>query len=197
MLLRRSPPSAGPTSNRFGSDGFSAWEFLVIAMILAVVVAIGAPTLHQTSAKAVLGGNVYTLASLVEEEMLHGWDNAYRQAGEGSPDIYLSNRLEHLLGLTRGAARYTNAQADGSRADVVLNSRAIPSALSSASPAVFITDNPASNYEVFDAQPYEISRRFLAGSMVVQFNTAYRSVEVFYVDEDGKKSADVTRFPTG
>jgi type II secretory pathway pseudopilin PulG len=198
MLRRRPPPSPDPTSNRFlGSDGFSVLELLVIAAIFAVVVAIGVPTLHRTSAKAVLAGNVYALASLVEEEMLQGWDNAYHQTGEGSPDRYLSNRLEYLLGLAQGAARYTNPQADGSRDDVVLNSRAIPAGPSSASPAVFITDNPACDYEVFDAQPYDTSRRFLAGSMVVQFSTAYQSVEVFYVDKDGKKSADVTRFPTG
>ena len=90
-----------------------------------------------------------------------------------------------------------NPQADDSPADVVLNSRAIPADPSSASPAVFITDNAATRYEVFDAQAYETSRRFLAGSLVVQFNTAHQSVDVFYVDKDGKKSADVTRFPTG
>lgn len=195
---RLPPPGPDRTSNGFlRSDGFSALELLVIIAIFAVVAAIGVPTLHRTSAKAVLAGNVYTLASLVEEEMLEGWDSAYHQAGEGSADRYLSNRLEYQLGLTRGAARYTNPQADGSRADVVLNSRAIPAGFSSASPAVFITDNAASRYEVFDAQPYETSRRFLAGSMVVQFNTVYQSVDVFYVDKDGKKSADMVRFPTG
>ena len=153
--------------------------------------------LCEAERQAVLAGNVHTLASLVEEEMLQGRDTAYHQAGEGSPDRYLSNRLEYELGLTRGAARYTNPQADGSRADVVLNSRAIPAGFSSASPAVFITDNTAARYDVFDTQPYQTSRRFLAGSMVVQFNSAYQSVDVFYVDKDGKKSADVTRFPTG
>jgi len=136
------------------------------------------------------------LASLVEEEMLQGWDTAYQQTGEGSPDGYLSNRLEYLLGLAQGAARFTNPQADGSRADVVLNSRAIPAGPSSAFPAVFITDNPASDYEVFDTQPYQTSRRFLAGSMVVQFNSTHQLVDVFYVDKDGKKSAEVTRFPS-
>lgn len=198
MLRRRPPPSPDPTSNRLlGSNGFGVLELLVIIAIVAVVVAIGVPTLHRTSAKAVLGGNVYNLASLVEEEMLRGWDNAYHQTGEGSPERYLSNRLEHLLGLTRGKARYTNPQADGSRADVVLNSRAIPADRSSAFPAVFITDNSASSYEVFDTQSYDVSRQFLAGSMMVQFNTAYQSVDVFYVDKDGKKSADVTRLPAG
>ena len=172
MLQRLRRLGLERSSNRFlGSDGFSALELLVIIAIFAVVVAVGIPTLHRTSAKAVLGGNVYNLASLVEEEMLHGWDSTYRPTGEGSPDRYLSNRLEYDLGLAQGASRYTNPQADDSPADVVLNSRAIPADRSSASPAVFITDNSATRYEVFDTQAYETSRRFLAGSLVVQFNT--------------------------
>jgi len=198
LLLRLRRLGLGHIPHRFSRlDGFSALELLVIIAIFAVVVAVGIPTLHRTSAKAVLGGNVYTLASLVEEEMLHGWDSTYRPSGEGSPDRYLSNRLEYQLGLAQGAARYRNPQADDSRADVVLNSRVIPSGPSSASPAVFITDNSATRYEVFDTQAYEPSRQSLAGSLMVQFNTVRQSVDVFYVDKDGKKSADVTRFPTG
>ncbi len=195
-LSRLLPHSPGRPPNRFfRPDGFSALELLVIIAIVAVVAAIGLPTLHRTSAEAVLAGNVYTLASLVEEEMLRGWDTAYHPTGEGSPDRYLSNRLEYDLGLAQGASRYANPQAGGSRGDVVLNSRAIPAERSSASPAVFITDNSASRYDVFDTQPYEVSRRFLAGSLMVQFNTVYQSVDVFYVDKDGRKSADVTRLP--
>jgi hypothetical protein len=33
--------------------------------------------------------------------------------------------------------------------------------------------------------------------MVVQFNSALRSVDVFFVDQDGEKSADVARFLMG
>lgn len=198
LLRSLRPGSLDFPPNRFlRPDGFSALELLVIIAIFAVVAAVGIPTLHRASANAVLGGNVYNLAGLVEEEMLHGWDSTYRPTGEGSPDRYLSNRLEHDLGLAQGASRYRNPQADDSPADVVLNSRAIPADSSSASPAVFITDNAATRYEVFDAQAYETSRRFLAGSLVVQFNTVYRSVDVFYVDKDGERSAEVTRFPTG
>ncbi|MHB0979053.1 MAG: hypothetical protein ACYC5Q_03070 [Thermoleophilia bacterium] len=172
-------------------------EVLVIVAIIAVVAAIGVPTLHHSSVNAVLDGNVRNLAALVEEEMLQGFDGTYHQTGEGSPDKFLSNRPEFVLGQAEGAARYVNPEADGVPADVVLSSASVPADGASASPAVFITGNPACVYEAFDSQPYETGRQFLAGSLVVQFNTTLRSVDVFFVDQKGKKSADVVRFLTG
>ena len=62
-------------------------------------------------------------------------------------------------------------------------------------PAVFITNNPSSGYEVFDSQPYETSRQLLIGSLVVHFNTAGRSVDVFFVGQNGRKSVQVIRLP--
>ncbi len=198
MLFRQLQRGPDCSPKRFfRPDGFGALELLVIIAIVAVVVVLGVPTLHSASAKAVLAANAGNLASLVEEEMLYGWDSEYHPTDEGSPDRYLSNRLERDLGLAQGAARYTNPQADASRADVVLNSRAIPADRSSASPAVLISDNSVVGYEMFNAQPYAMNREFLAGSLVVHFNTAYQSVDVFYVDRDGKKSADMVRFSTG
>lgn len=197
-LLRSAAPGLGFSPVRFfGNDGFSVLEILVIVAIIAAVAGIGVPTLHHTSVNAVLDGNVRNLAALVEEEMLQGFDSTYRQAGEGSPEKYLSNRLEYVLGQAQGAARYVNPQADGSAADVVLNSESIPPSGSPAPPAVFITGNPSWSYEAFDAQPLQTGRQLLVGSMVVQFNSALRSVDVFFVDQDGEKSADVAGFLTG
>lgn len=178
-------------------DGFSILEVLVIILIVSVIAAIGVPTLHRTGVNAVLDGNVRNLASLVEEEMLQGLDNTYRQTGEGSPKQYLSSSLEHVLGQAVGAARYSNPQAETPPADAILNSASVPADASSASPAVFITDNPECRYEVFDAHPDDADRKRLAGSLVVQFNSVVRSVDVFYVDQSGNKSADMSRFPTG
>jgi len=162
-----------------------------------VVAALLKPTLHRTSVNAVLDGNARNLATLVEEEMLQGLDDTYRQAGEGSPDEYLSNQLEYVLGQAVGAARYSNPQVDGPTADAILNSASVPADASSGSPAVFITDNPECRYEAFDAQLNEASRQRVAGSLLVHFNSAAGSVDVFYVDQKGNKSADVVRLPTG
>lgn len=185
-----------PPIRFFYDDGFSALEVLVIVVIVSVIAAIGVPTLHRASANAVLDGNARNLATLVEEEMLQGWDNTYRQAGEGSPDKYLSNRLEYVLGQAVGAARYSNPRVDGPTAFAILNSASIPADASSASPAVFITDNPACRYEAFNTQP-TATRQRLAESLVVHFNLAAGSVNVFYVDQKSNKSADVVRLPTG
>ncbi|MHB8869382.1 MAG: hypothetical protein ACYC6T_07680 [Thermoleophilia bacterium] len=197
MLLRSDARGGRFSPNRyFGNDGFSVLEILVIVAIVAAVAAIGVPTLHHTSVNAVLDGNVRNLAALVEEEMLQGLDSTYHQAGEGSPDTFLSNRLEYVLGQAQGAARYVNPQAEGA-ADLVLNSASVPPSGPPGPPAVFITGNPSWTYESFDAQPLQTGRQLLAGSMVVQFNSLLRSVDVFFVDQEGEKSTDVARFLTG
>lgn len=198
MLSRSAARSPSLPPIRFlQHDGFSVLEVLVIVVIVSVVAAIGVPTLHRASAIAVLDGNARNLAALVEEEMLQGLNNTYRLAGEGSPDKYLSNRLEYVLGQAVGAARYSNPRGDGPAAFAILNSASIPADASSASPAVFITDNPECRYEAFDAQPDVAGRQRLSGSLVVHFNSAAPSVDIFYVDQKGNKSADVVRFPTG
>jgi prepilin-type N-terminal cleavage/methylation domain-containing protein len=189
---------AGPSSTRPSRDlGFTVMELLVVIAIVSVLAAIGLPSLFRTSATAVLDGNARNLATLVGEEMLEGYNKTYRQTGEGSPNGCLSSRLEYLLGQAVGAARYSNPRVDGTKAFVILNSSSIPVDTSSASPAVFITDNPECCYEGFEAQQYDAYRQRLAGSLVVQFNTTTQSVDVFYVDPSGSKSDDVVRFPTG
>lgn len=188
--LFRSPPSAP-------GAGFSVMEILVIVAIVAVVAAIGVPTLHRSSVRAVLDANARNLAALVEEEMLQGLDSTYRQTGEGSPTKFLSNRLEYILEQARGSARYVNPEADGVPADVVLNSAVVPVDRAFGFPAVFITGNPACTFEAFDTQLDPTGRGLLAGSMVIQFNTAVGSVDVFFVDRDGNRSPGVARFLTG
>ncbi|HZK49734.1 MAG TPA: hypothetical protein VFD74_09080 [Thermoleophilia bacterium] len=170
-------------------------EMLVIVAIVAVVALVGMPTLRHTSVNAVLDGNMRNPAALVEEEMLQGLDDTYHPAGDGDPEQYLSNQLEDVLGQAEGAARYINPRAGGPHSDAILNSASILADPSPTAPAVFITNNPSSGYEVFDSQPYETSRQLLIGSLVVHFNTARRSVDVFFVSQNGLKSAQVIRLP--
>ena len=198
MLSDSAARGTGAFPTRFSQNhGFSVLEVLVIVVIVSVIAAIGVPTLHRAGASAVLDGNARNLAALVEEEMLQGLDNTYRQAGEGSPDKYLSSRLEYVLGQAVGAARYSNPRVDGPTTFTILNSASIPADASSASPAVFITDNPECRFKAFDSQIDEAGRQRLAGSLVVQFNSTARSVDVFFVDQKGNKSADVVQLPAG
>ncbi len=171
-------------------------EIVVIVAIVSVVAAIGVPKLHRSSESAVLRGNANNLASLASEEMLQGLDSTYHQAGQGSPEKYLSNRLEYVLEQAEGAARYVNPLVDGGGGDSIVNSTTAPADVSVAAPAVFITDNPTCSYETFDSKLSETSRQLLVGSLVVQFNSPLQSVDIFYIDQRGERSASLDRFPT-
>ena len=63
-------------------------------------------------------------------------------------------------------------------------------------PAVLITDSPQCQYLSFNALP-DASRRLLAGALIIAFNPEARTVDVFFVDRDGRKSADVVNVPMG
>ncbi len=188
------PSARGPDSLREG--GFSALELLVIVVIVSAVVALGVPTLRAKAHDSVLDMNMRSLASLVQQEMLAGYDSSYQPAGEGSSERYLSTHLETILRASGSKGGYSNAYADGERAYAILNSRSLPTDPLTALPAVYISDNAECRYEVFDSQPYEPSRRYLVGSLVIHFNTAAKTVDIFYVDGKGNTSAEVVRVPT-
>ncbi len=185
-----------PSSCR--ESGISALELFVIVVIIAAVAAVGVPTLHAKAESAVLDANMQSLSSLVQEEMMQGYHAAYQPSGVGRADTYLSSRLEQVLAEAVGRARYVNPYAgDRERADVVVNSSVIPSDPLLTPPAVFITDNAQCAHEVFDTETNQLGRRHLPGSLLIEFNSAAASIEVFYVNRQGNSSPDVMRFPVG
>jgi hypothetical protein len=130
--------------------------------------------------------------------MMQGYHTAYQASGVGRADTYLSSRLEQVLSAALGGARYVNPYAsDRKRADIVVNSSAVPSDPLLTPPAVFITDNIQCAYDAFDTETNQLGRRYLPGSLLVEFNSGAASIEVFYVNREGNRSPDVTRLPTG
>ena len=185
----------GGSSSRSSERGFSALELLVIVVIVCVLVAIGVPALHSRAKAAVLGANLQSLGSLVNEQVMEGYSPEYRQSGEGDPSNYLSTHLEESLS-TLGKAGYTNPVVGSGKSRVVLNSGTFPTDARSVPPAVFITNSPQCQYLSFSDQP-DAGRRLLAGALIIAFNLEARTVDVFFVDGDGRKSADVVGAPTG
>ena len=175
--------------------GFSALELLVIVVIVCVLVAIGVPTLHSRAKASVLDANLQGLGSLVNEQVIEGYSPEYRPSGEGDPEIYLSTHLEESLSTTDKAG-YANPIVGSAGGRVVLNSSAVPADPQSVPPAVLITDSPQCQYLSFNAL-LDTSRRLLAGTLIIAFNPEARSVDVFFVDGDGRKSADVVSVPMG
>ena len=175
--------------------GFSALELLVIVVIVCVLVAIGVPALHSRAKASVLSANLQSLGSLVNEQVMEGYSTEYRQSGEGDPSNYLSTHLEESLS-TAGKAGYTNPVVGSGKGRVVLNSGAFPTDPQSVAPAVFITNSGQCQYLSFSAQP-DASRRLLAGTLIIAFNPEARTVDMFFVDGDGGKSAAEVSVPTG
>jgi type II secretory pathway pseudopilin PulG len=175
--------------------GFSALELLVIVVIVCVLVAIGVPALHSRAKASVLAANLQSLGALVNEAVMEGYSAQYRPSGQGDPGNYLSTHLEESLS-TAGKAGYTNPIVGSKNGRVVLNSQAVPTDPESVAPAVFITDSPQCQYLSFDAMP-GASRRLLAGTLVIAFNPEARTVDVFFIDGQGRESAAVVSVPTG
>lgn len=191
MIRRPATRSRGAS----GQEGITALEILVMVVIVGVIAALGIPAIHTRSKSAVLDANMRSLASIVEEEGLQGYDTSYRATGAGSADAYLSSRLEVLFREAGGKARYVNPCASRTTARTILNSSTVCTDPSQAPPAVFITDAADCRYDVFDSLPYDAGRHLLSGAIVVHFNTPARTVDVFYVDAAGNKSPRVVHVP--
>lgn len=183
------------SSSHSSERGFSALELLVIVVIVCVLVAIGVPTLHSRAKASVLDANLQGLGSLVNEQLMEGYSPEYRPSGEGDLEIHLSTHLEESLS-NAGTAGYTNPIVGSEGGHVVLNTSAVPTEPQSVPPAVLITDSPQCQYLSFNALP-DASRRLLAGALIIAFNPEARTVDVFFVDRDGRKSADVVNVPMG
>jgi type II secretory pathway pseudopilin PulG len=160
-------------------QGFSALELLVIVVIVCVVAAIGIPLLHARAKISVLIQNLQTLGQMVQEQVIEGYSCDYRPSGEGDPAIYLSTHLQESLD-AMGKAGYANPTVDSGNRRVVLNSSTISTYQYQAFPGLAEDDG-----------------RLLAGTLVVSFNPEARTVDVFYVNGDGRRSADVMSLPVG
>jgi type II secretory pathway pseudopilin PulG len=173
--------------------GFSALELVVITIIVCSIVAIGFPVLHSRAKAAVLEVNSQSLGAMVTELVAEGYSAQYRPTGEGDPQKYLSAHLEETL-RAAGSAGYVNPVVGQKDGRVILNSASRPTDPKSPPPAVFITNAPECQYEVF--RLLNMSDRLrLAGTILVVFNSAVGTVELFSIDAGGGESAAVVSIP--
>lgn len=193
--FRQPVRSRGIGSSLSSERGFSALELVVIVVIVCVLVAIGVPALHSRAKASVLAANLQSLGAMVNEQVMEGYSSEYRPSGAGDPDDYLSTHLELSLG-TAGKAGYTNPIVGSERGRVVLSSSSAPTDPQSVPPAVFLTDSSQFQYRSFNALT-DASRRLFVGTLIIAFNPAARTVDVFFVDGEGKESTDVVSVPTG
>jgi type II secretory pathway pseudopilin PulG len=197
MNVDLQPPSTTRSLGfvRSSESGFSALELLVIVVIVCSVIAVGFPVLHSRAKAAVLEVNSQSLGATVVELAAEGYSARYRPSGEGDPQSCLSVHLEETLNAAAGKAGYMNPVVGSKEGRVILNSSARPTDPRSVPPAVFITDAPECQYQSFNSLDLA-SRRLLAGTLIVGFNSQTRTVDVFSVDANGQAAADVVSIPT-
>jgi hypothetical protein len=175
--------------------GISSLEMLVIAVITVTIAAVGVPTLHARSERAILDANVRGLAETVQAEMLESPSYEFVE-GDADTGASLSVNLRALLGAAEGRQRYVNPYTpDRAKAYVIVNASTFPLEAVTAPPAVYITDSPGCRWEIFNEQSFEQVRRHLVGALIVQFNAAACTIDVFFVDSTGNRSSEVERLP--
>ncbi len=95
---------------------------------------------------------------------------------------------------TAGKASFVNPYVGSSQGRAIVNSDTPPADPQVKAPAVLVTNCADAQYDAFDSLP-AASRRLLAGSLVVAFNSTAKTLDVFYVDGKGNKSPRMISTP--
>lgn len=178
-----------------GPRGINALELLIVAAVVCAVVATGVPILRSGANAAVLDSNVQSLGAMVSERVIEGFSPVYRASGEGDPLEYLSTALEEsLTGLE--AALYVNPFLGRSEGTTVANVHVPSFPPQTAAPAVLITDWSGLLYRAVPDLSLSLRQR-LAGTLVVAFDATGETIDVYFIDEEGKGSAACVSIPMG
>lgn len=175
-------------------DGFTLVEIMTVVMILSILVLIAIPRYinsRDTAVAAVLKVNQRSIETKVDALIYEGYNALYKKNGAGSPDTYLSTKLETDLELDLGGGEYSTKESfknPVSGLSNVLNWNTVNISGNYTPPAVFITNGTTYRYESIAANPTR-----LAGTVIVQFNTTKNTIDFFYMDRYGVKSSTMTR----
>jgi prepilin-type N-terminal cleavage/methylation domain-containing protein len=180
--------------------GFTLVELIIALGIVAILAAIAVPVYASQSAlagTAVLKANTRDVKIKLTSFILDGLDTPYRAAsqdayaGASSAEGYISIALANTLGDAgaTGSPEALDNPISGS-SQVVNAPGTIPDGCGTP-PAVFITNGTRFLYSEIAPK-----RVWLAGTIMVVWNSAMGRIELFWMDENGTKSPTVDYLST-
>ena len=180
----------GHTKTRKQEQGFAVLQAIIVFAIVATVAAIALPVYASKAKDVVLLENAQNLELQVKSCLALDLDSDFCPDGDAD-DGFVSTALGSVLrSRAQGdAGRFVNPLTGSSA--IVCQSEP-PHASGDTAPAVWITDDKDSAYEALaDSDEADAS---LAGTLLVVFQReeiGTSAIEVFFVDRDGRRSADV------
>jgi type II secretory pathway pseudopilin PulG len=180
----------GTTSKQRREGGFALLQLLIVCAVAAIVAAIALPVYASRAKEVVLQENARNLERQVQSCLAVGLDTAFVPDGDRDADDTVSTTLSRVLhsGARGDAGRYVNPLT-GSTA--IMCQSAPPCTAGKDRPAVWITDDQHAAYKALAGSGR--TNAALAGTLLVVFDAdggSTTSIDVFYVDRDGRPSAD-------
>jgi len=172
------------SQGRLNNKGFTLIEIMIVVAIIGILSAIAIAPIYGKIDKA-KEAKIMAMIPPIKNEVnvcASDYDLQHRWGSTNYDIRYLNGRLETELE-NKAYNNYYNYQNPFSKSKVILNYGSIPSGYKN--PAVYITNKSQYSYNAL--KPATITPN-LKGSIVVYMNNNVNYVDVYYINEAGKKS---------